>query len=76
MTERGQIILKLEEKLENQMAQEVRTLEEIEFEKNRFIKEFHFKTQEYDQRIESLLAEIGNLHEEIYQIELNKDKEV
>ena len=46
MNERNKLIVALERKLEEQIAQEVQTLEEIEIEKNRFLSEYTKRNEE------------------------------
>lgn len=64
----------LEQKLEAQIAQEVRTLQEIEYEKNRFLEEYSFKMRQHNQHNERLMDQIAQLNEDIYQLELKKNK--
>lgn len=47
LEERGRIVTALEKKLEEQMFREVKTLEEIEREKNKFINDSHRKFKDY-----------------------------
>ena len=68
LNDRSRIIIALEQKLEAQIAQEVRTLEEIEFEKNRFLEEYSLKMREHNNHNERLMDEIAQLNEDIYQL--------
>lgn len=72
LNDRSRVIIALEQKLEQQIAQEVQTLEEIEFEKNRFLEEYALKMREHSARNECLMNEIAQLNEDIYQLELKK----
>lgn len=76
LNDRSRIIIALEQKLEQQIAQEVQTLEEIEFEKNRFLEEYSHKMREHSARNECLMDEIAQLNEDIYQLEVKKNREI
>ena len=47
LKERGEIITALEEKLDEQMKRQVKTLESIEQERNKFVKDSHRKFKDY-----------------------------
>ena len=76
MNDRSRLIIALERKLEEQIAQEVQTLEAIELEKNKFLGDYSKRIEEHNFRNESLLNEIAQLNEDLYQLENAKNKEI
>lgn len=76
LNERNRLLVAMENKLEEQISQEVRTLEEIEMEKNRFLDDYSRKVKEFNHKNECLMDEIAQLNEDLYQLEMVKNKEI